>query len=78
MTQRILIVDDEKNIRRTLGMILRAEGFAVTDAATIGERLGSLLHDDEAREKAGGRARAYVKSQLGATEKCMAALCEYL
>ncbi len=42
MTQRILIVDDEKNIRRTLGMILRGEGFAVSDAATAEEGLRTL------------------------------------
>ncbi len=28
----ILIVDDERNIRRTFGMVLRAEGFAVREA----------------------------------------------
>ena len=33
MTSRILIVDDEANIRRMLGALLRAEGFDVADAA---------------------------------------------
>ena len=32
MTRRILIVDDERNIRRTFGMVLRAEGFEVAEA----------------------------------------------
>jgi two-component system nitrogen regulation response regulator NtrX len=32
MTARILIVDDEANIRRMLGALLRAEGFEVTEA----------------------------------------------
>jgi two-component system nitrogen regulation response regulator NtrX len=42
MKPRILIVDDEKNIRRTLGMILRGAGYLVREAAT-GEEALSLL-----------------------------------
>jgi two-component system nitrogen regulation response regulator NtrX len=33
MTARILIVDDEANIRRMLGALLKSEGFEVTEAA---------------------------------------------
>jgi two-component system nitrogen regulation response regulator NtrX len=33
MAHRILIIDDESNIRRMLGALLRAEGFAVQEAA---------------------------------------------
>ena len=33
MPARILLVDDESNIRRMLGALLRAEGFEVTEAA---------------------------------------------
>jgi CheY-like chemotaxis protein len=32
MSHRILIVDDEANIRRMLGALLRAEGFTVEEA----------------------------------------------
>lgn len=32
MKDRILITDDERNIRRTFGMVLRGEGFAVEEA----------------------------------------------
>ncbi len=32
MSGRILVVDDEKNIRRTLAMVLEGEGYAVEDA----------------------------------------------
>ncbi|MCK4414763.1 MAG: sigma-54-dependent Fis family transcriptional regulator [Candidatus Eisenbacteria sp.] len=42
MKPRILIVDDEKNIRRTLAMILRGAGYAVREAAS-GEEALSLL-----------------------------------
>jgi two-component system nitrogen regulation response regulator NtrX len=34
MSAKILVIDDEKNIRRTFGMVLRSEGFAVNDAAS--------------------------------------------
>jgi 3-deoxy-D-manno-octulosonic-acid transferase len=40
--------------------------------------LALYLGDGAAREQAGRAARAYVESQLGATEKCMAALAPYL
>jgi two-component system nitrogen regulation response regulator NtrX len=45
MSAKILVVDDEKNIRRTLGMILRPEGFEVLEAESGEEALG--LFGDE-------------------------------
>ncbi len=42
MSDRILVVDDEKNIRRTLRMVLAPEGFDVADAATAEEGLALL------------------------------------
>ncbi len=39
MPPTILIVDDERNIRRTLGLVLRGEGYAVVEAATGEEAL---------------------------------------
>jgi len=41
-TQSILVVDDEKNIRRTLRMVLETEGYAVTEAETAEQALGIL------------------------------------
>lgn len=38
MTTRILIVDDEANIRRMLGALLKAEGFEVAEARTATRR----------------------------------------
>jgi two-component system nitrogen regulation response regulator NtrX len=46
MTARILIVDDEANIRRMLGALLRAEGFEVTEAQG---GTAALLQLDELR-----------------------------
>jgi len=43
----ILIVDDEKNIRRTLRMVLEGEGYAVVDAAGLGQA-ESILNSDAA------------------------------
>jgi 3-deoxy-D-manno-octulosonic-acid transferase len=40
--------------------------------------LAHYLGDESQRQRAGAAARAYVESQLGATEKCMAALSAYL
>ncbi len=39
MKPSVLIVDDEKNIRRTFEMVLRSEGFAVRSAASGEEGL---------------------------------------
>jgi len=44
MKQRILLVDDEKNIRRTLSMILKSESYAVREADS-GEEALTLLAD---------------------------------
>ncbi len=39
MSGRILVVDDEKNIRRTLAMVLEGEGYAVEDAQSAEEAI---------------------------------------
>lgn len=53
-------------------------GFEVKTADDIRRVLGGLLSDDQARRDAGAAAVGYVESQLGATEKCVAAIAEYL
>jgi DNA-binding NtrC family response regulator len=42
MPSTVLIVDDEKNIRRTVRMVLEGEGFAVEEAASGEEALARL------------------------------------
>ena len=59
---------------------LLARGAATT-VSTEDECYAALRHwltDDAARARAGVAAIAYVESQLGATEKCVAALLPYL
>src|SRR5690349_6571537 len=45
MTATILVVDDEKNIRRTLRMVLEGEGWIVRDVETAEQAIAVL--DDE-------------------------------
>ena len=42
MPSTILIVDDEKNIRRTVRMVLEGEGFGVEEASSGEEALARL------------------------------------
>jgi two-component system nitrogen regulation response regulator NtrX len=46
MSANILIVDDEKNIRRTLQMVLEGAGFNTTEADSAEAALDSLAHGD--------------------------------
>jgi two-component system, NtrC family, nitrogen regulation response regulator NtrX len=42
----VLVVDDEKNIRRTLQLVLEGEGYRVLGAETVGQALGILASPD--------------------------------
>lgn len=59
-------------------LIRRGAATSVSDEETTYLALRRYLTDDAARVAAGSAARTYVVSQLGATEKCMAALSAYL
>ena len=41
-SRRILIVDDEQNICRTLRLILEHEGYAVSTASSLAEAKGEV------------------------------------
>src|SRR5262245_30733119 len=42
MPARVLVVDDEKNIRRTLAMVLEGEGYSVEDAHSAEEAIARV------------------------------------
>ena len=44
---KILVVDDERNIRRTLRMVLESEDYEVLDAPTAEDGSGTLTVDVE-------------------------------
>jgi len=66
------------NSFEALRLLESGAGFAVHSADEIGACVTRLLDDESARQGAGEAARHYVESQLGATEKCVAAIEEYL
>lgn len=66
------------NSFEALCLIEAGAGFAAAGVGDIHDHLERLLYDGEARTRAGEAARRYVESQLGATDKCMAAIEEYL
>jgi 3-deoxy-D-manno-octulosonic-acid transferase len=59
-------------------LIERGAATSISNEETTYLALQRYLSDDAARIAAGLAARTYVVSQLGATEKCMAALAGYL
>ena len=66
------------NSYEALRMTEADAAFCVRNAQDVRVQLERLLYDDEVRAKAGDAARRYVDSQLGATEKSMAVIAEYL
>jgi 3-deoxy-D-manno-octulosonic-acid transferase len=66
------------NSFEALQLIARGAARAVKTGDDVYAALSLWLNDTAARQSAGEAARAYVESQLGATEKCMAALSQYL
>ena len=66
------------NAFEALRLIELGGGFCGRNQQEIHGALDRLLHADGALESAGAAAVAYVESQLGATEKCLAAIDEYL
>lgn len=66
------------NSYEALRLIDSGAGFSVSGREDIFSRLEALLYDPAALERAGAAAARYVQSQLGATEKCLDAIVEYL
>lgn len=66
------------NSFEAMQLVERGAARSIRTADEAYAALRAWLSDDAARASAGRAARAYVESQLGATEKCMAALAPYL
>jgi 3-deoxy-D-manno-octulosonic-acid transferase len=66
------------NSFEALQLIARGAARAIRTSDDAYAALRTWLVDPAARAQAGRAARAYVESQLGATEKCMAVLAKYL
>jgi DNA-binding response OmpR family regulator len=45
MSQKILVVDDEPGMRKSLAMILRREQYQVTESASVAEAVGCLKEE---------------------------------
>ncbi len=66
------------NSFEALQLVARGGAVPIQTADDAHAALARYFTDEAARAAAGRAARAYVESQLGATEKCMAALAAYL
>jgi 3-deoxy-D-manno-octulosonic-acid transferase len=66
------------NSFEALQLVARGGAVPIQTADDAHATLARFFTDETARAAAGHAARAYVESQLGATEKCMAALAAYL
>ena len=67
-----------KNSFEAMELLRAGAASEVTCADDVESVLGSLVRDGAKRREMGERARRYVESKLGATEKCYAAIREYL
>jgi DNA-binding NtrC family response regulator len=45
MRARVLVVDDEPGMRRSLAIMLRRDGFEVTEAAAVADAVGRLKEE---------------------------------
>jgi len=67
-----------ENSFEALRLIEEGAGFVARNEREAGDHLSRLTADEAARRAAGENARAYVASQIGATEKCVAIIEEWL
>lgn len=67
-----------RNSFEAIRLVEEGAAFAVHNAVGMCDTLSSLVRDRNARAGAGARARAYVESQCGATQRCMDVISSYL
>jgi 3-deoxy-D-manno-octulosonic-acid transferase len=61
-----------------LQLVERGGAFVIHDAEELRRTMLNLLEDETARTTAGARAAAFVRANLGATERILAHLDPYL
>lgn len=67
-----------KNSFEAIELLGRGAAFAVDSEQMIYDKLLSIYEDDDMRTSMGRHARAYVESQLGATDRCIESMRSYL
>ncbi|UCH85543.1 MAG: hypothetical protein JSW50_07610 [Candidatus Latescibacterota bacterium] len=67
-----------KNSFEALELLSNKAAIEVANEEDIYDSLTTLLKNDDKRADMGRRARQYVESHLGATERCLQAIQEYL
>ena len=74
----ILFGPIHKNSFEAIELLRQRAAFEIDNADTVYDKLALVLDDDALRSEMGHNARAYVESQLGATDRCMETLVAYL
>lgn len=67
-----------RNSREPLLLVERGGAFVVSDSEELGRTVRSLLSNDGARTLAGGKAEAFVRGNVGATERFLSYLEPHL
>ncbi len=74
----VLFGPRHRNSQEPLQLLDAGGGFVVSDEGETYRALQNLLTDDSARESAGKNASVFVKNHLGATQRFVSTLEEYL
>ncbi|HWR34257.1 MAG TPA: 3-deoxy-D-manno-octulosonic acid transferase [Clostridia bacterium] len=74
----ILVGPHTENFRDIIALFQRADALQVVTRESLAQTLLQLIHDKGTRQSFGARARAVLESQVGATERTIAALRELL
>jgi 3-deoxy-D-manno-octulosonic-acid transferase len=74
----VLFGPHHRNSFEAIELVRRGAAFEVDDAGDIGDRLAELHRDEGIRKAMGRRAREYVESQLGATDRCLENMKAYI
>jgi 3-deoxy-D-manno-octulosonic-acid transferase len=74
----VLFGPRHRNSHEPILLVERGGGFVIGDAAELHRTMENLLQDETARSTAGARAAAFVKANLGATERILHHLVPYV